>query len=191
MITINDVRFLVCIDHLFKTEGGYNNIKADRGGATNFGISLKFAKTLGGSYDVDLDNDGDVDSDDMRKLSIDDAKAIYYLFFWKPTKCADIPAPFDGMVFDQTVNGLPTTGIKLLQQTINSVIPDAKLKIDGVYGNITKGAAYDLARNKKAEGIAEFRRYAINRYRNIVATDPSQQKFIKGWINRANRLGTW
>lgn len=190
-MNIDDPRFLICIKHLFNTEGGYNNIKQDRGGATNFGISLKFAQSAAARFDVDLDNDGDVDEQDMRLLTPEIAKALYYVFFWQPSKCSDIPAPFDGMVFDQTVNGLADTGIKLLQKAINAVNPSANLLIDGVYGQKTMRAAYDMAASNKNAGVVAFREAAIQRYNSIVSKNPSQKIFLAGWKNRANRLGTW
>ena len=62
MKTIDEI-----IDDIIQREGGYNDIKEDKGGATNFGISLRYASGIG----LDLDNDGDVDKDDIRIVSIE------------------------------------------------------------------------------------------------------------------------
>ena len=39
---IKDPYFLKCFDFTIKNEGGYNEIKFDNGGATNYGVSLRF-----------------------------------------------------------------------------------------------------------------------------------------------------
>ena len=61
-------RFDTAFRHLLGEEGGYVNHPADRGGATNWGISLRFLKAEGkidanrdGRHDLDLDMDGDMD----------------------------------------------------------------------------------------------------------------------------------
>ena len=57
-------------DFTIKNEGGYNEIRFDNGGATNYGVSLRFLKDLyeNGTIWVDLNNDGKVDELDMNIL---------------------------------------------------------------------------------------------------------------------------
>ena len=45
-------------DHVLKVEGGYVDDANDAGGATNWGISLRFVKQSG--VDLDIDGDGDI-----------------------------------------------------------------------------------------------------------------------------------
>ena len=87
--TAGDRRFAAVVRHVLGIEGGHSNDAADRGGETNFGISLRFLKAEGrldlngdGIADYDLDMDGDIDGADIRLLSPDDAVALYRRCFW-------------------------------------------------------------------------------------------------------------
>ena len=55
---------------------------------------------------------------------------------------------------------------------------------DGIMGKNTIGAI-----NKVSEGefIASFSLARIERFSKIVAKDPSQNKFFRGWVNRVLR----
>ena len=81
---IKDPYFLKCFDFTIKNEGGYNEIRFDNGGATNYGVSLRFLKDLyeNGTIWVDLNNDGKIDSKDIQKLSLDNARKLYYINFY-------------------------------------------------------------------------------------------------------------
>jgi lysozyme family protein len=67
--------FETAIDVVLRHEGGFVNNVHDSGGATNFGISLRFLRDYPG--DGDFDGDGDVDIDDIRKMTLTDAKRVY------------------------------------------------------------------------------------------------------------------
>ena len=55
--------FSKAITVILKHEGGFSNHSSDPGGATNYGISLRWLKSEG--LYGDLDDDGDVDIDDI------------------------------------------------------------------------------------------------------------------------------
>lgn len=183
-------RFAVCLDRLLEHEGGFNNIAADRGGATNFGISLRFLRAEAAiNADVRrLFPAGPIDIDDIRALTRDQAARIYRWCFWIPAKCDALPAPVDGMVFDQAVNaGIRTAG-RLLQRAINASVSPSHPRVieDGAIGLQTIGAA---GRADRAALVQAFRAAAAARYRGIVAANPSQRVFLQGWLNRAAALG--
>ena len=54
--------FDTAIKKVLKHEGGYVDHKNDPGGATKYGISLRFIRKS--NTELDLDGDGDIDSDD-------------------------------------------------------------------------------------------------------------------------------
>ena len=55
-------RFEEAIKVILKHEGGYSNDKDDPGGATDYGISLRFLQ----DHDIDLNGDGKVNEMDIK-----------------------------------------------------------------------------------------------------------------------------
>lgn len=187
-------RFSICLERLFEHEGGFNNLKADRGGATNFGISLRFLqgeaamnprvrRLLTDTIDGFA---GPVTAETIRRLRADTAAYLYLWCFWVPSRCDELPAGVDGMVFDQAVNAGRTNGARLLQRAINRTGLASALAEDGQIGPRTLAAA---AAVPFLDLRAAFRAVVAERYRAIVAANPSQKKFLEGWLNRAAALG--
>lgn len=197
-------RYALAVEHLLKIEGGFVDDPVDRGGATKYGISLRFLVAEGkidldgdGRADFDLDGDGDIDGFDIRKLTRGDAKFLYHHCFWKRMDCDNLPRPVGEMMFDQGVNAGIGNARRLLQLAINRCLARAasappQLKVDRVIGNQTMEAMNWVLR-WGALGMPAltdaFRTEVRLRYRAIVARDPSQQRFLKGWLARADQLG--
>lgn len=83
-------------------EGGFVDHRADPGGATNHGISLRYAVSKGRV--LDLDHDGDVDAADIRLITPAVAADLYRKDFWRPVRGDELPAPLDLVLFDAAVN---------------------------------------------------------------------------------------
>lgn len=185
-------RFSICMRALLAAEGGFNDIPQDRGGATNFGISLRFlrAEAAINPQVRGLFPAGPIDIEDIRNLTVDQAAKIYLWCFWVPAKCDALPKRIDHAVFDQAVNaGLRTAG-RLLQRAINAVGKWAGLPLlseDGAIGLQTTAAAH---RAHAPDLVAAFRRVAADRYRGLVVARPSQSVFLNGWLARAAKLGS-
>ena len=77
-------------------EGGLSDHPADRGGATNLGIT---AGTLARARMA-----GIVGTADGRALTRDEAARIYKVLYWRAARCGDIEAPLCVMHFDAAVN---------------------------------------------------------------------------------------
>ena len=72
---------------VLKWEGGYNNDPNDSGKETNFGISKK-------SYP----------DEDIKNMTIERARKIYYENYWLKADCDNLPGPMNLIVFDTAVN---------------------------------------------------------------------------------------
>ena len=164
-----------------KHEGGWSNDPTDRGGATNYGISLRFLKGLP-KFIGDIDHDGDVDVDDIKSLTPDKAKELYYSQFWVPLNVENLRHPWVQIkVFDMAVNMGNKRSITLLQRGFNLSSPIFHLKVDGALGPKSI-AAMNAANGENL--LKRFQEECIKFYEAIVRNDASQSKYIKGWKNR-------
>lgn len=93
-------------------EGKYVNNQKDPGGATNFGISLPYAQRVG----IDKDKDGDVDAEDIKLLTVEDAVTLYKRDYWDKFGCDRYVVPFCVAIFDCYVNHSPKTVDILLKK---------------------------------------------------------------------------
>ncbi len=201
-------RYVAAVAELLDIEGGHVNDPVDRGGETKYGISLRFLAAEGafdsdgdGRGDFDLDLDGDIDGADIRQLTRADARVLYHRCFWQKLEADRLARPIGEMVFDQAVNGGLTAAKKLLQRAINQCLMEARkigapapnnLRVDGALGAESLAAMGWVLRypGKGMPALVEAYRDAVReRYRQIVGRNPSQQRFLRGWLARAERLG--
>jgi len=63
---------------LFPLEGGFSDDPNDRGGATNRGVTIDTWRQAG----YDKDNDGDIDREDIRLLSVEDCMNLLRYNYW-------------------------------------------------------------------------------------------------------------
>jgi len=176
-------RFDECFKLVLNIEGGYSDNPADKGGKTNYGIT---EGTLNAAYRAGL-----VGHNDIAKLTVDEAKAIYKANYWNACKCDSIPAPLDYLVFDAAVNHGTGGAGKLLQRSINHCLGTNTVAVDGAIGPLTLNAlASYLGRYKSdctfpIELICHvFLLERVELYNSIIAKDASQRTFIHGWLNR-------
>ena len=194
-------RYAAAVGKLLGTEGGHTNDPLDHGGETSFGISLRFLQAEAKAdpafaRQFDLDMDGDIDGRDVRMLTKGEAISIYCTCFWKRLGCESWPAPIGEMLFDQAVNGGAAAARKMLQRAINACNAHTSgatlLAVDGRLGPQTRQAMQAVLDHPALgmPALAEaYREEARKRYRAIAAADPSQAKYLKGWLNRADALG--
>lgn len=160
------------LEMLLRHEGGYVDHPLDKGGPTNKGVTkvvydaYRKAKTL--------------DPRDVRELTDEELREIYYEGYWRPARCAEMPSEaMAALMFDAAVNHSPKRAIKLLQQ--GSGVPAAQC--DGIWGETTK--RYLSAAAANAVSLVDACLLARERfYREIVRLNPKQSAFIKGWMNR-------
>ncbi|WP_439532060.1 glycoside hydrolase family 108 protein [Polymorphobacter sp.] len=183
----------MCLAELLRTEGGFNDIAADRGGATNFGISLRFlaeeVRTNPGAAAI---VPPPITRDTIRALNRDQAARLYRLCFWDTVHASALPARIDHAVFCIAVNSGARQAAFFLQRAINLTLPfgDA-VAVDRRIGQQTLVAARRVAdAGQTGVFLGHYRQLAERRYRDIVARNPSQRIFLDGWLARARRLGT-
>lgn len=185
------MRFEDAFKIVLSFEGGYNNDPADKGGATNYGITyatLNSAKNKGWiPFNVTIQN-----------IQLKHAKIIYKKGYWDVVQADSLPHPLDLIMFDSAVNHGPGAAVKLLQKSLNTLLPYTELKVDGIIGPLTLRAVRDYEGLQDAPGSHNKSniRYLcidvlINRielYLSIVLNNKSQEKFLKGWLNRVFKL---
>ena len=193
----NDVRYAAIAKAVLGIEGGHSNDPVDRGGETQFGVSLRFLKAVGiidadrdGFADLDLNFDTVLDGHDVREITPAIAAELFKGHFYIAPGFWKLPPPFDGALFDQAVNGGTTAAIKILQRALNRVpLSTVKLAVDGQFGRKTWAAVGIAAARWRATLLSAIRVEAELRYLAIIRADPSQAKYRNGWLRRARSLG--
>lgn len=156
-------------------EGGYVNDPVDKGGATNMGVTIATWRKVG----YDKDGDGDIDVDDLRLISKDDVlNRVLKPHYWDKWKADQIKSQSVANILVDWVWGSGANGIKIPQKLLG-------LTVDGIVGPKT------LAAVNSSDALVLFNTIKTERETflwRIVERDPTQKRFIKGWLNRLNAL---
>jgi lysozyme family protein len=171
-------RFLKAVEDILIHEGGYNNRVNDKGGATNWGVSLRFLKLI----KKDLNGDGQIDWLDIKGLTRENAIEIYWQNFWRPFY-DQLPGRLAVKIFDTAVNAGHSRAHVLLQQSLNAL--GSRIKADGLIGNVTLA---ECGKHPEADILKVYCVQQKAYYDSRVKEDPTQEEFIKGWTNRAKWL---
>jgi len=154
-----------------KWEGGYVNDAIDKGGPTNMGITLATWKHIG----YDKNNDRLVNSADIKLLNQADFKVVLRKY-WDNWQADDIKNQSIANILVDWYWGSGKWGIVIPQRILGVVQ-------DGIAGRKTVSAVN--AQNPRIfhKQVFDARVKFLN---DIVKNNPSQKKFIKGWLNRLN-----
>lgn len=164
---------------LMKNEGGekFTNIAGDKGGATKWGIILDTWKSKG----YDKNKDGDIDVEDLKLSTIEDAAKIAKPFYWDKVQGDNIKSQsIAEFLCDWAYNSGVSKAVSKVQQLLPPTI-----KADGVIGQKTIEAI------NNSNSLELFNKLKASReafYRAIVRSNPTQEKFLKGWLNRINHF---
>lgn len=140
-------------EKLIGHEGGYSNDENDPGGETKFGISKR-------AYPAE----------NIRNLTLDRAKEIYYKDYWGPAGCEAVPEAIRFDLFDTAVNSGVRTAIKLLQRAVGETD-------DGVLGPLTLQALQSMPPTR---ALARFNGYRLD----LLAGSLHWDRFGRGWARR-------
>lgn len=159
-------KFNKAVEYVLKNEGGHYFDKLDKGGETNFGICKRNYPNL-----------------DVWHLTREQAIKIYYCDYWLKGRFEQIPnEELGAKMFDLSVNMGIYAETLVLQRALRAA--GIAVDEDGIFGEQTL-AAVTFADQKVLMGTVKSE--AAGYYRSIVSKDPSQKKFLKGWLNRAYR----
>lgn len=157
------------LDRLFKREGSFSNDAKDKGGPTSFGITMAVLASWRSSP---------VTPDDVKHLTRSEAASIYERIYFVNHKIGLLPVEIAEQVFDFGVLSGPLRAIQALQECLG-------ITADGVIGSMTIAAAL-VACDRDPRGLnISLAKWRIMMFSRIVQRDPSQIKFLGGWLVRS------
>lgn len=164
------------IPHILKWEGGskFTNDPLDRGGATKYGITLN---TLISNH-YDINHDGKVNVDDVKALQLEDFKKILKKQYWDRWQADNINNQSIANLLVDWLWGSGKWGITIPQSILG-------VPADGIVGEKTINALNASNQKDIYNKVWQARKQF---YYNIAKNNPSQSKWLKGWLNRLNDL---
>jgi len=183
MVSVQDIA-----DEIVAREGGYVNDPDDPGGATKHGVTLATMRRLG----IELTGDGQITAEDVKQLSVGQARDIFVRHYFEGPRIADLPEVLQPGVFDMYVNA-GGNAVRLLQKLLNDM--GQRVAVDGVIGPQTAAAAA-LAAAAAPDHLTDA--YGISRrnyYYALGDRRPASRKYARrrdggkgGWITRAEQF---
>lgn len=150
---------------LIVLEGSYSNDSLDNGKETKYGITKRDYPHL-----------------NIKELSLDQAKEIYYRDYWNVNQYNKIRSiNIAEKVFHMTVNTGAYQSHLILQRALGAAGHKSLIE-DGILGNMTFEA---INKSQPRSLLPALRSELAGFYRLIIATRPSQIKFKNGWLKRA------
>ena len=161
---VADTDWNACLGFVLSAEGSYSDNPLDPGGATNLGITLSTLSQWRHTA---------VTKDDVRNLSTEEAAAIYRSIYWNASRCSDLPAGVDLMIFDASVNLGNGRSARILQAAVG-------VTVDGSIGPETLAAvrgrvAADLISDLASQRLAFY--HSLSTF----------AQFGHGWTVRVNQ----
>jgi lysozyme family protein len=151
------------VGDILKREGGFVDNPADRGGATNFGVTAHTFKWWRKDPNADI-----------RTLKEPEAREILTAIFIDRPKISQLPSEIVPFMSDWAVHSGPFVAIEHLQRAL-------RVTVDGVIGPETLTAAQNTNKLDLLRLLIALRVKMIGR---IVAKAPQQAVFINGWLDR-------
>jgi lysozyme family protein len=167
---MSDPLFEAAMPFVLRWEGGFVDHPADPRGATNKGVTQAV-------YDAWRRRQG-LPRRSVRRIEAAEVHALYEAGYWQPAKCPLLWQPLDLVQFDTAVNMGTGRAARFLQQAVGATV-------DGDIGPATERRVAECDRGQAMVNYCNARE---SFYRGIVARKPSQQVFLKGWLNRLNAL---
>jgi lysozyme family protein len=159
----------VIIDDILRREGGYVDHPADRGGPTNFGITLETLRDWRGRA---------VAAQDVQRLTADEARAIYRArYITQPGFDQLPPGDLQALLVDCAVHH----GVARARLFVRTLQKLGGLTADGVIGPQTLGAIATVGSDRVRRELLKLRGHFIA---GILRRNKTQWPFAAGWLNR-------
>lgn len=180
--------FDAAVAYVMKNEGGFTDNPNDDGGVTNYGISLRFLKSLPVKKLIEygvIKLDRPLLVNDVKNLDIPTAKFIYKGEFWDK-------APLDKILnslvctytFDMVVNVGLSEAITILQRSTWALDFKDHIPDDGVLGQ-------DTLKKVNMYGsllLPSLRSERAGYVRLVSAIHSNDKEFLNGWLDRCYRI---
>lgn len=157
------------IPFILKWEGGFANHPLDKGGPTNKGITFNTFRAFYPGAMVE----------DLKEMTDDQWFNIFVSGYWDLWRADELKnQSIANIVVDWAWASGPITSIKQVQRILG-------VKADGIVGPTTLRAINNTNQQELFNDIKAARSRFIE---SIIARDPSQAVFRKGWQNRINDI---
>jgi lysozyme family protein len=164
-------RFLRAMAKVFAWEGGFVDNPKDPGGATKYGISLRWLQGEG----IDIDGDGKVDAADVKALDVEKAEELYHAHFWRAAYDQIRDEGVASYVFDMAVNMGHERAHQIAQEACGAVA-------DGQLGPRSVEALNAQDPKVLSRKMRDLR---ATFYRDLAKKKPALAVFLRGWLARA------
>lgn len=151
-----------------KWEGGYANHPNDKGGCTMKGVTI-------GTFQEYFGNDKTCS--DLKNINDEEWLYVFKDGYWNPCKGDDIE---NQSVANIIVDWAWMSGVKTVAKKVQKLL---NVEPDGIIGKQTIKAINSVNPEQLFNSIYNER---VKYYNTIVEKNPSQEVFLKGWLNRLN-----
>jgi uncharacterized protein (TIGR02594 family) len=164
------------LPHILKVEGGFVHHVNDRGGATNYGITLD-------TYSAHLGRPATVN--ELKAISMAEVEQIYNKRYYGAMGLDRLKSGKVALaMMDQGVNRGTRRVVRQAQLVANEEFGQ-NLAVDGINGPKTSGAINSLP---EMDFSREFLQSSMHSYVDIVKRRNDQMVFLSGWVNRVQHV---
>jgi lysozyme family protein len=163
---------LVILKHeVDPVKGPYCDVPFDKGGPTNYGITIATYRRYHPGATVD----------DLKTMPMSDVETIYMAGYWKPIRLDEVKDQYIATkIFDLCVNGGPGSASAIAQRACLTC--GKEVKVDGWIGTKSLDAINSCDPFIFIEAFKEQQR---DFYLDIVDHDHTQLGFLRNWMRRS------
>lgn len=156
------------MDIMMKLEGGKSDLKSDRGGRTNLGVTQR-------EFDKFREKQG-LPRKDVFNITKQEAQQVYKIGYWDVIKGNELPLNVAHAMFSYALTDGPQDSVRFVQRLLG-------VEVTGFMGPKTKQAIWNASKNGDKKLTERILNKQIARYEN-----DEQEQFQKGWVNRVKKL---